>query len=77
MCPFGITNGIGIVSAIGRVKTGKCLRDTRFYSLFVQGRFYGNAKQRNAVFFSNIYDALPFVNHKAQLHLVWLHIVDI
>ena len=28
-------------------------RDTRFYPLFVQGWFVGNAKQINAVFFSN------------------------
>ena len=47
-------------------------RDKRFYSLFVQGCFFGKAKQTNAVFFSNIW--FFFIDyHKAQLHLVWLH----
>ena len=23
------------------------------------------------------YDALPLVNHKVQLHLVWVHMIDI
>ena len=29
-------------------------RNARFYSLFVQGHFFGNATQTNAVFFGNI-----------------------
>ena len=35
----------------GQERTGK---DTRLYSLFVHGRFFGNAKQTNAVSFCNI-----------------------
>ena len=46
-------------------------RDTRFYSLFVQGRFFGNTKQTNAVFFSNIL-GLVIGYHKTQFYLVWL-----
>ena len=47
-------------------------RDTRFYSLFVQGSFFGNAKPTNAVFLSNI-QCFAVGYHKAQLYLVWLH----
>ena len=32
-----------------------CQRDTRFYPLFVQRWFVGNAKQTNTVFFRNIW----------------------
>ena len=46
-------------------------RDTRFYSLFVQGRFFSDAKKTNAVFFSNIW-GIVIGYHKAQFHLVWL-----
>ena len=43
-------------------------RDTRFYSLCVQGRFFGKDKQTNAVSFCNIW--CFFIGyHKAQL--IW------
>ena len=47
-------------------------RDIRCCSLFVQGCFFGNTKQTNAVFFCNIW-CFVIGYHKAQLHLVWLH----
>ena len=36
-----------------QLTNARCERNTRFYSLFVPCRFFGNAKQTNAVFFSN------------------------
>ena len=57
--------------SLGRILKAPLERDTRFYSLFVQGHFFGNTKQTNAVFFSNI-QGLVICYHKAQLYLVWL-----
>ena len=49
---FSSENALKVQQGMGR---GVFKRDTRFYSLFVPGCFFGNAKQTNYVFFCNIW----------------------
>ena len=50
-----IVTVVTVVTVVTEV-TKNCVtkRDTRFYPLFFQGCFFGNAEQTNAVFFSNL-----------------------
>jgi hypothetical protein len=51
-------------------------RDIRFYPLFVQGCFLATLN-RQMLSSLETCDAFSLVIHKAQLNVVWVHMVDI